>query len=100
MYLGLDIGTTSICAIVLDGNGNTVYTATKPNDCHEQNTNGERTQSANAILAICKEIYLETYRKFSIKSVGVSGQMHGIVYVNEQGEAVSPLYSWQDERGN
>ena len=26
--------------------------------------------------------------------------MHGIVYYNSKGNAVSPLYTWQDERGN
>ena len=26
--------------------------------------------------------------------------MHGILYVNAQGEAVSPLYTWQDTRGD
>jgi len=26
--------------------------------------------------------------------------MHGILYVDERGEAVSPLYTWQDGRGN
>lgn len=35
-----------------------------------------------------------------IKGIGVTGQMHGILYLNEQGEAVSPLYTWQDGRGN
>ena len=26
--------------------------------------------------------------------------MHGILYADENGAAVSPLYTWQDERGN
>lgn len=100
MYLGLDIGTTSICAVVLDGAGNIVYTATKPNTYHAQGKNGERTQDPEKIYGLCEEIYRETLDKFQIKSVGVSGQMHGILYVNADGNAVSPLYSWQDERGN
>ena len=100
MYLGLDIGTTSICAVVLDGNGNIVYTTTKANDYHGQSKNGERTQNPEKIFFLCKDIYRETVEKFSIKSVGVSGQMHGILYVDKNGQAVSPLYSWQDERGN
>ena len=32
--------------------------------------------------------------------MAVSGQMHGILYTDENGQAVSPLFSWQDERGN
>lgn len=34
------------------------------------------------------------------KMVGITGQMHGIVYTNKNGNAVSPLYTWQDLRGN
>ena len=100
MYLGLDIGTTSICAVVLDGEGNIVYTTTKANDFHGQNENGERTQDPEKIFALCKEIYNETFEKFAVKSVGISGQMHGVLYVDQNGQAVSPLFSWQDERGN
>ena len=100
MYLGLDIGTTSICAVVLDGNGTVVYITTKANDYHQHNENGERKQDAEKIFSLCEEVYRETVKKFSVKSVGVSGQMHGILYVDKNGQAVSPLYSWQDERGN
>ena len=100
MYLGLDIGTTSICAVVLDGNGNVVYTTTRANNYHQRNQNGERTQDPEKIFSLCKEVYRETIKQYAVKSVGVSGQMHGILYVDSDGQAVSPLYSWQDERGN
>ena len=100
MYLGLDIGTTSICAVVLDENGTVVYTTTKANNYHQHNENGERKQDAEKIFSLCEEVYRETVKKFAVKSVGVSGQMHGILYVDKNGQAVSSLYSWQDERGN
>ena len=35
----------------------------------------------------------------SIGGIGVAGQMHGILYVDGAGRAVSPLYTWQDGRG-
>ncbi len=33
-------------------------------------------------------------------SIGMTGQMHGMLYVDHRGEAVSPLYTWQDGNGN
>lgn len=36
----------------------------------------------------------------NIKSIGITGQMHGILYVSADGLAVSPFYNWQDGRGN
>ena len=35
-----------------------------------------------------------------IHSIGVTGQMHGILYVDADGNAVSSLYTWQDARGS
>ncbi len=99
MYLGLDIGTTSVCAVVLDGEGKTVYTATRPNGFASSN-GSERTQDAEKIAALCQEITREVLQNHSIVSIGVSGQMHGILYLDADGCALSPLYSWQDERGN
>ena len=96
MYLGIDIGTSSICAICLDGKGNTVFTITKANNAH----GAEKTQDPEAIFALCRDIYEELIQKYPIKCIGVSGQMHGVLYLDKNGKAVSPLYSWQDERGN
>ena len=35
-----------------------------------------------------------------IFAIGLTGQMHGIAYVDQHGKAVSPLYTWQDGCGN
>ena len=35
-----------------------------------------------------------------IERIGVTGQMHGILYLDGEGNAVSPLYTWQDARGD
>ena len=33
-------------------------------------------------------------------SIGFTGQMHGMLFVDINGNAVSPLYTWQDGSGN
>jgi len=41
------------------------------------------------------------YKSYTgIVSIGVTGQMHGILYLNSEGEAVSNLINWQDKRGD
>ncbi len=99
MYLGIDIGTTSVCAVVIDENGGLLRSLT------QSNTFGyakgpARMQNADGIAQKCREICAELSAAYPIASIGVSGQMHGILYVNAEGAALSPLYSWQDERGN
>ncbi|HBL40770.1 MAG TPA: hypothetical protein DDY98_04060 [Ruminococcaceae bacterium] len=96
--IGLDIGTTTVCGIALDcESGKIRKTVTLPNDSFLVGKPFEKIQSPEIILrkvtALCEELCAE----FSPEAIGISGQMHGIVYLNEDGKAVSPLYTWQDE---
>lgn len=101
--IGLDIGTTTVCGVLVDAKtGELLDAKTLTNDSVIESVHTyERTQDADKILAKCKNI-LEEYlsEQEDIVSIGVTGQMHGIVYVDENGVAVSPLYTWQDGRGD
>lgn len=101
--IGLDIGTTTVCGVLVDAKtGELLDAKTLTNDSVIESVHTyERTQDADKILVKCKNI-LEEYlsEQEDIVSIGVTGQMHGIVYVDENGVAVSPLYTWQDGRGD
>lgn len=101
--IGLDIGTTTVCGVLVDTKtGELLDAKTLTNDSVIESVHTyERTQDADKILVKCKNI-LEEYlsEQEDIMSIGVTGQMHGIVYVDENGVAVSPLYTWQDGRGD
>ena len=100
--IGLDIGTTTICGILMDAaNGELIKKITLPNDSAiEGKTAFEKLQDPKKIEEKCQWI-VETLASEAedLVTIGVTGQMHGIVYLNQAGEAVSPLYSWQDGRG-
>ena len=101
--IGLDIGTTSICGICCDTcSGNIVKSITRENDSFINTENSfEKLQDPNRILAIIMEIYYQLISEFpDVESIGVTGQMHGIVYLNNEGKAISPLTIWQDGRGD
>lgn len=101
--IGLDIGTTTVCGVLVDARtGELLDAKTLSNDSAIKSEHTyERTQDADKILTKCKNI-LEEYlsEQEDIVSIGVTGQMHGIVYVDENGVAISPLYTWQDGRGD
>lgn len=99
MYLGLDIGTTGICCVVLDENGSPVFSQTEANRFGASN-GACRTQDAEGIYALCFALYEKARAKYAVSSVGISGQMHGMLYVDAEGRALTPLYSWQDGRGD
>ncbi len=102
--IGIDIGTTSICGVVLDAeNGRVLKSKTVDSNAFLDTPNDwEKIQDAAKLVSLAREIldsFLEEYAE-DVAAIGLTGQMHGIVYVNAQGNAVSPLYTWQDARGN
>ena len=102
--IGIDIGTTSICGVVIDcESGAVLDSKTISSEAFIPTANSwEKIQSTEKIMSIAKGI-LDSFLdcgKEDILSIGVTGQMHGIVYIDIDGKAVSPLYTWQDGRGN
>lgn len=101
--IGVDIGTTTISAVVVDTETQTVEKAyTIENGSFipsEENWN--KIQDPDVIIrkatALLDKI-LETYDR--VQWIGLTGQMHGIVYVDKNGKHVSPLYTWQDGSGD
>lgn len=101
--LGIDIGTTGICALAFDrGSGKTLRALNKPNSAKIDSPRSfERAQDPKTIIDTVYSLIAELENEFGLpESVGVTGQMHGIVYIDKNGEAVSPLYTWQDQRAS
>jgi len=99
IVFGLDVGTTTIGGVAFDAAaGRLLSSIVRPNRGAEGMPAGE--QSPESIAAQLEELVRElTARHGTPAGIGVSGQMHGIVYVDGAGRAVSPLYTWQDRRG-
>lgn len=98
--LGLDIGTTNISAVVL-ADGQMAAAKTVANDSFLMAQSWERVQEPKTILQKCLVLVEELLHSHpDIAAIGLTGQMHGILYVDARGEAVSPLYTWQDGRGD
>lgn len=99
--IGIDIGTTSVSGVVIDVEKGCVINSLTENSnaflsgCAEW----EKIQSVDRIMSVAKQI-LDSFIDGDVVAIGVTGQMHGIVYIDINGVAVSPLYTWQDGRGN
>ncbi len=99
--IGIDIGTTSICGILLDARtGNVLRSVTHNSNAFLKTPHEwEKIQDTQKIIRMARSIVDELITE-DVKAIGITGQMHGIVYYDENGRAVSPLYTWQDGRGN
>ena len=100
--IGIDIGTTSLSFAVTDRDTlSVIRNYTIANDSFIQTGNPwERIQDTEVILSRIRSVLNEILDTYSdIAAIGITSQMHGIVYINSCGHAVSPLYTWQDGRG-
>lgn len=96
--LGIDIGTTGICGVLYDTQTKLVISSiTKNNTAFiKSDKSFEKIQDPAIIMGIVNDI---TASFDNYDAIGFSGQMHGILYLDKNGTAVSPLYIWQDARG-
>ena len=97
--IGLDIGTTSICGVCVNAeNGEILKAVTKANNSFiKSDKSYEKIQNPDEIMETVYSV-MEELDVSDASAIGFSGQMHGIVYTDSNGKAVSPLYTWQDER--
>lgn len=100
--LGIDIGTTSISFAVLEReNREVLRTWTIKNDSFIRTVHQwEKLQDPQVIEKKVMDMLTEICSGYKdIASIGLTGQMHGILYVDREGNGISPLYTWQDGRG-
>jgi xylulokinase len=100
-FLGLDVGTGGSRAVVIDAAGRIAAAATVEHEPFRSPLTGWAEQdprdwwraSAAAIRAVLMEVDPQ-----SIKAVGLSGQMHGSVLLDQNDEVLRPALIWCDQR--
>ncbi len=101
-YIGLDIGTTSISAVTVDENREVIKSCTIENGSFlPVDADFKKLQDTEKILTRAKDLLNQILEEFpDTAAIGLTGQMHGIVYTDNTGYAAGPLITWQDDRGN
>ena len=101
-YIGIDIGTTGAKALLVDERGTVCaqaaseYSFSTPKSLWcEQNP----ADWWNATRTVFRELVDKTSKAGeSIKGIGLTGQMHGLVLLDERGEVLRPCIMWNDQR--
>jgi len=98
--LGMDIGTTNLSSVLMDiSSGKVLDEYTIKNDAAIVEGGLERLQDVERIFELVEHMRTRLSNS-EINCIGLTGQMHGMLYTDCQGKAVSPLYTWQDRRGD
>ena len=108
IILSVDIGTTSICVMALDVSSRRVITVQSINNDSIINNvpPGFHEQDPHIILATVQKLIGQTltwlnghqYSLEAIEAFIVTGQMHGILLIDEKLQPCTNLITWRDQR--
>ena len=101
-YLGLDIGTSSVKALLVDGAQRVLASATSPlevsrpeplwSEQHPEDWWAATLDAVAQIVAAAPEAW------GGLAAIGLSGQMHGAVLLDAAGAVLRPAILWNDGR--
>ena len=99
-YVGIDLGTSSVKVLLLNSDGEVVSSVTREyplyfpeNGWSEQNPEDWYNQTLSALKELLNGNCKENVRSFSF-----SGQMHGLVMLDEKDNVIRPALLWNDSR--
>ncbi|MGB3556268.1 MAG: FGGY family carbohydrate kinase, partial [Jannaschia sp.] len=98
MYLGIDLGTSSLKALLVDGEQRVVAEASAPLTVRRAHP-GWSEQDAESWIAACEAAIAALDTDLSgVRAIGLSGHMHGATLVDADGRALRPCLLWNDTR--
>lgn len=102
LLMGLDLGTSGVKVVIIGTMGEIITSAYKDYDIvilkegyAEQNPDIWWAKTCECIKAAVNAIPTQDY---TIKSIGLSGQMHSLVLLDKRKEPIRPAILWCDQR--
>lgn len=102
MYLGLDLGTSGLRALMVDENGVPVASAEAHYDVSHPHSGWSEQDPADWVRA-CEAAFSDLQANHpadfaKLSAIGISGHMHGAVLLGEDGQVLRPCILWNDTR--
>jgi xylulokinase len=103
--MGIDLGTSSVKSVLMDPDGNIVGLGQESYDVQipapgyaEQDMELLWKATVKAIKHAIDSAGKAGINPFDIKSIGLSGQMHGLVLLDKHKKPIRPAIIWADQR--
>src|SRR5687768_5205964 len=101
-YLGIDIGTSGTKTLVINDKGKILAEATEKYPCYfprplwsEQDPEDWWKATVATVRQVVKKARLKAA---DVKAIGLSGQMHGSVFLDKRGKVIRKALLWNDQR--
>lgn len=102
VYLGIDVGTSGTKTLAIDERGKIVAAAMDHYPLYapkplwsEQDPEDWWRATVSTVRAVVKKARL---KPADVRAIGLSGQMHGSVFLDHQGSVIRPAILWNDQR--
>lgn len=104
MFLGIDLGTSSVKVLLLDRQHRVVATADAPLDLSRPHPHWSEQHPRDWWAALdhaMRELKRSVPQALAeVRGIGLSGQMHGAVVLDERRELLRPAILWNDTRAS
>ena len=101
-YIGIDIGTSGTKSLLIDAQGNILAEASASYDVitprpmwTEQEPEDWWKATVKTVRTVVKQARIKAA---DVKAIGLSGQMHGSVFLDKKGKVIRPALLWNDQR--
>jgi xylulokinase len=102
VFLGIDVGTSGTKALAIDTKGKILAEVTQQYPCYhpqplwsEQDPDDWWQATIAAIQSLIKKAKLKAQ---DVKAIGLSGQMHGAVFLDQHDKVIRRAILWNDQR--
>ena len=102
MYIGIDIGTSEVKALLLGpdqrviGSAGSALSVSRPHPGHSEQDPADWWTATQAALAALRAAHPQEYA--ATEAIGLSGQMHGAVLLDAEDRVLRPAILWNDTR--
>lgn len=102
VYLGIDIGTSGTKTLAIKSDGTILASALETYPCYAPNplwSEQDPNDWWNATIASVKKVmHAANLQPADVKGIGLSGQMHGSVFLDKNNKVIRKAILWNDQR--
>ena len=100
--LGIDIGTSATKALAIDETGRIMAAASAEYPCSHPRPGWSEQDPEHwwqaAVQTVATVLAAGKFRPADVAGIGLSGQMHGSVFLDQAGNVIRPALLWNDQR--
>lgn len=99
-YIGIDIGTSSAKLLLVNETGEVIRESSRVYKVLEPRPGWKEIEPDIWIYAVEEAMgeLLSNIETKNVKAIGVTGQMHTVVFLNKDGKSIRPALMWNDTR--